>query len=768
MWGDRWVSESALTTRIKEIRRATGDGGDVQSVVRTVRGRGYQLVARVRVVDVAQGERHEAPAGGGLLLGRDRDCRELVGRVRPGCLVTLVGPGGVGKSALARVMVAMAAGGFADGVVRVDLTALDGPGDLLAALASAAQVGDADETDLLDVVSRLDAIVLLDDADDMVNQVGELCGSLLGPAARLALVVTSRERLGVAGEQLWPVLPLSVEASREMLSRRADDLAPLGSLRSAGPAALDDLAASVDRLPLAMEMLAGLSAVLDVSELGGLVDRRPDLVTSVNRDAPERHRSLAWLVERSIAWLHPDTRHAMVMLSSFAGSFTATDAAALVGAGAGSAAGEGLGVVRELVDRSLLCQVSGVDRPRFQVLRTVKRVILASTDPGVVTAAGRRHAAFVLARLQEADRQLRGPQEELGAAVFSRLADEARAAHAWARGCEPSLAGQLSWAVHLYAYSRLWSEPARWTAAIAGPQSVPELTSELAVVIGAQAAQEGRLTEAASMLEPVVEDEDGRVRAAALETLSDVEIYLGRLDRAECHAERLVRLGHDLDDARMVGIGTTNLALAQVYSDRPESAMSTLDLADPAQMAPSEHAWLAFARGEALGALQEVSAAHWYDEAVRLGRSVGNRFVSGMALQEQARYERRRGDLAAAADLSVALVSTYLRHGNLTHLTHFLRDAVPLLADLDEPRAAAQVAGWVLDQGSRAGYGTVLDVVGTTLETLAERHGEQRVDQWAHEGRWMSAAQASQHAVEILQNYATGTEPGTGPHAILS
>ena len=765
VWGDRWVSESALTTRIKEIRRATGDGGDVQAVVRTVRGRGYQLVARVRVGEEAQGDAVRAAEG--LLLGRDRDCEELVARVRPGSLVTLVGPGGVGKTALARVVVTMVAGAFADGVVRVDLTAIDDPGNLLAALASAAQVGDADERGLLEVLSRLEAVVLLDDADDMVTQVGRLCGSLLGPGSRLALVVTSRERLGVAGEQLWPVLPLPVEASRELISRRAHDLAPLGSLRAAGPASLDALAAAVDRLPLAIEMLAGLSAVLDVSEMRELVGRRPDLVTSVHRDAPERHRSVARLVERSVDRLDPAALHAMVVLGSFAGSFSASDAAALVGDGYGDGQGEGLSLVRDLVDRSLVSPVREADRPQFQLLRTVKQVILASADPVDLAAAGRRHADFVLARLQDADHRLRGVQEEEGAAVFNRLADEARAAHTWARRCEPSWAIRLSWAVHLYAYSRLWSEPGRWAAAITGPQLVPELSPELAVVIGSQAAQEGRLSEAASILEPVSEHEDDRVRAAALETLSDVEIYLGLLDRAERHAERLTRLGHDLEDARMVGIGSTNLALAQVYSDRPETALRTLDLADPAQMAPSERAWLAFARGEALVELEDGSAGQRFAEAVRLGRSVGNRFVAGVALEQQARHERRRGDLAAAADLYVALVSTYLRHGNLTHLTHFLRDAVPLLADLDEPRAAAQVAGWVLDQGPRAGYGPVLEVVRTTLGTLTERHGHQLVDQWAHAGRAMSTAQTCEHAVETLQNHAR-PEPGTDPHAILS
>ena len=97
VWGEQWVSDSALATRIKEIRRATGDTGDAQAVVRTVRGHGYQFVAIVRDDD--------RTLVSTLLFGRDRELSELDQRLSPGSLLTLVGPGGVGKTSLARNVV---------------------------------------------------------------------------------------------------------------------------------------------------------------------------------------------------------------------------------------------------------------------------------------------------------------------------------------------------------------------------------------------------------------------------------------------------------------------------------------------------------------------------------------------------------------------------------------------------------------------------------------------------------------------------------------
>jgi len=753
IWGGQWVSESALTTRVKEVRRATGDTGDAQAVVRTVRGHGYQFVAAVT-------EDRSWGSSPHRLVGRTRDMQELSQRVQPGALVTLVGPGGVGKTTLARTLVAESAGRFTEGAIVVDLTALDEPSQLLGALARAARAGDTSRSMLASTLGALDAVLLLDDADDLVSEVAHLCGQLMQGGGRLALLVTSRERLGVHGEQIWPVLPLSDAAARELLTARAQDLAPLGSIPGADSAELDALCVAVDRLPLALEMLAGMSAVLGVADLLALVDTRLDLITSAQRGTPQRHRSLEQLVTGSIGRLDERTARALTALTSFAGAFTLPDALAVVRGG-----DDALSVVRELVDRSLLSPVVGPGAPRFQMLRTVRRAVLGGADLADLDTAARRHAELVTSTLERADAELRGIEEAHGASVFERLTDEARVAHAWARRSDPGLAVRLTAALHLFAYSRLWAEPARWAEAIAGDEAHH---GAVLAALASQAVQEGRLAEAAATCEALLDDVDARVRGWALEVLSDVGIYQGDLERARERSLALIELGQERVEPRMIAIGITNAALSSLYAERPYETLRLLDSCTAeflATCAPSEQAWLAFARGEALAEVNAEAADGPLLESVRLGNSVGNRFVAGIAASVLAALDAARGNREDAVVSYIELVGTFLRQGNVTHLTTFLRNMVPLLASLGESEAVAVVGTWVLGPSARPSYGPDVDAALMTLETLRSSYGDDQMRTWTEQAQALTAAETTELALAALRRHATPTESPRHPHA---
>ncbi|MFC6239600.1 winged helix-turn-helix domain-containing protein [Longivirga aurantiaca] len=733
VWGGRFISDSALSTRIKEIRRATGDDGDAQAVVRTVRGRGYQFVAEV-------GSRVASPAAP-TLVGRDRDVEELLDRLAPGSLVTLVGTGGVGKSTLAREVVRRAAERRGVAWYIVDLTVLDDSAQLLPAVARGAGLVDDGPDLLAKTLAGRDVIVLLDDADLLVADVAALCDAVAAAAGVATIVVTCRERLGVRAERIWPVLPLSPDAARALLVARARDAAPLAMLDELPDSTLDALADSVDRLPLALEMLASMSALLDVPELQVVVASSASAVTTGRRDAPERHRSLARLVEGSLDRLASRDADALVTLSAFAGAFATSDAVRLL------ATDDALEVLRSLADRSLLSPVEGRGGRRYQVLRTVRRAVDGRTSSARRAAAAGRHAVLVTTLLEAADADLRCEREAQGAVVFDRLADEARAAHTWARDVDVDLAVRLTAALHLYAYSRMWAEPSTWADALEHRTDHPAVV----VALASQAAQESRLAEARTRALDALERGDERVRAAALEVLSDVGIYEHRLDEAATWASRLVESAAASGAVRDRAIGLSNRALAATYAgDAAGAAAATAAILETPEdgMAPTERAWLAFARGDAYAALGGGDAIPCYGSAIAISDSVGSTFVGGVSrCSLAAAVAETDGPMVAAAYFRDVL-DTYRERGNITHLTTALRLVVPVLAGIGADETTCCVAGWTLGPSARPGLAGDIARTRATLDVVRGRQPEPDVERWTTRGSTLTAGEVA-HAASV-------------------
>ena len=202
VWGDRFVSESALTTRIKEIRRAIGDDGTQQRLVRNVRGLGYRFIGEL----VADDRPRRAP-----IIGRSGDVTAVVELVGSSRLVTLVGPGGVGKTRLAVEVAANLVGHAGSGSAFVDLAAIVDPDAIVPALLHAAGIrADAGEpAAALRTLGELDAVVVLDNCEHLVDAVASVVETVMGAPGRARILATSRERLGVTDEQVWPVTPLT-------------------------------------------------------------------------------------------------------------------------------------------------------------------------------------------------------------------------------------------------------------------------------------------------------------------------------------------------------------------------------------------------------------------------------------------------------------------------------------------------------------------------------------------------------------------------------
>ena len=214
VWGDQFVSESALTTRIKEIRRATGDDGRTQSVVKNFRGRGYRFVATLdpseegEVPPVVADARRVPPEPMAPSVGIEAEIARLAELTESRRLITIVGSGGVGKTRLSVEVGRAVAGRHALGTRVAELSRIGEPEAIGPTIRRALDLGEANDG-LADGLGAIDAMLVLDNCEHLIDAVAAIVPNLLSGGDSLHILATSREALGVPGEQRWALAPLS-------------------------------------------------------------------------------------------------------------------------------------------------------------------------------------------------------------------------------------------------------------------------------------------------------------------------------------------------------------------------------------------------------------------------------------------------------------------------------------------------------------------------------------------------------------------------------
>jgi predicted ATPase/class 3 adenylate cyclase len=247
------------------------------------------------------------------LVGREREVGQVVEQLEAARLVTLTGPGGVGKTRLSVQAAAEASDRFPDGVYFVGLQVIREPGLVLPAVAKALDSGD----DLAGWIADKELLLVLDNLEQVVS-CGPALGELLAQAPRLRLLCTSREPLRVYGESEYVVEPLLDEEGVELFRQRAVDSEPAEAVRA--------ICARLDGLPLAIELAAARTRVLAPRDLLARLDRALPLLTHGPRDAPAGSRTLRATIEWSYDLLDPDERTLFDRLAVFAGGCTLEEA----------------------------------------------------------------------------------------------------------------------------------------------------------------------------------------------------------------------------------------------------------------------------------------------------------------------------------------------------------------------------------------------------------------------------------------------------------
>jgi predicted ATPase/DNA-binding SARP family transcriptional activator len=385
-------------------------------------------------------------------VGRDADVavvRELVAEHR---LVTLIGPGGAGKTRLATETARTLLGDVPDGAWLVELAAIGTDGDAAQPALAALGLRDAllsgppnaELTDrLIAAIREREALLILDNCEHVIEAAAAFAHRVLGECHRLRILATSREPLGITGEALWPVEPLAVPEA-DASPGEIESSPAVQLLRDRAGAVRKDLIARrkpdgrmlatmvricrvLDGMPLAIELAAATLRTMSVDQLARRLDDRFRLLTGGSRTARPRHRTLRAVVDWSWELLTDAERMALRRLSVFSGG-ASLDAAERVCAGGAVEQEQVLELLTALAEKSLLV-TEGDGAPRYRMLGTIREYAgHRLAEAGEADRARRAHLAYFIDLTETADPHLRRAEQLEWAATLEAEHDNIVAA----------------------------------------------------------------------------------------------------------------------------------------------------------------------------------------------------------------------------------------------------------------------------------------------------------------------------------------------------
>src|SRR3984885_13605153 len=420
--------------------------------------------------------RHNLPSQATSFVGRTAELAELRALVSGGSrLVTIAGPGGIGKSRLALQVAAEALDGTGDGVWLAELAPVAEPELVARTAAAALKVGEAPGRPvlgtLIDAIGDRELLLILDNAEQVLGAVAELADAVIRSCPRVCLLVTSREPLGVRGEHVFRVPGLAVPPAGLTAPGRlaAFESGQLFAEHAALPqrgfivdvssaAAVAAICVRPDGIPLALELAAARLGSLSVPEVNARLDQRFRLLTTGNRTALPRHQTLRALIDWSYDLLSPAERIVFERLSVFTGGWT-LDAAEAVARGGDVAEWQVLDLVAALVGKSLVQAEVIQGSTRYRLLETIRHYAadrLALRAGPALRDARVAHRDHYLSLVETAAAQLRGPDELRWLDRIEAEFDNIRAALAFSiadpGGAEPGL--RLAAGLRSFVFSR--------------------------------------------------------------------------------------------------------------------------------------------------------------------------------------------------------------------------------------------------------------------------------------------------------------------------
>jgi predicted ATPase len=687
-------------------------------------------------------------------VGREMAVAELETAIKANRLVTLTGVGGVGKTRLALEVAERLRSAFPDGVWVIELAPVGDPASVpeatAAALGITPQPGLSLSDSIASVMEGRSRLLVFDNCEHVLDAAADLIETILQHSSTVRILVTSREGLGVADEQLWPVPALDVNSGVDseaatLFNERAQHMAPEIALSADDSAsAVVEICRRLDGIPLAIELAASRMLSMTVTEVRDRLDDRFRLLVGSRRGL-ERHQTLHHAVQWSYDLLDESEKALLNRCSVFAGGFDLASARAVTAADDEFAT---LDLLDALVRKSLLVADRSSARTRFSMLETIRQFaeqqLVASGEADDVRTA---HSRYFAGREADVLAQWDSARQRESYEWFTRELANLRAAFRWAADHDDldSAAAIAVCASILGSWVEQF-EPGAWAEEIIEPaRKVEHRRLAQLYAVAARCYSAIRLDEGVVYAEAGLQAiESGRYDAVPF----DIPSELGGVYVLTGEPHRWIEMCRNTlaasADAHILTRAHLVMSLAMIgATDEAIEASEPLRDADSVTQNPAFVCWALIAYGYARHNTDPDAAFEAHRLGAKIARDTGNRLLETYHTGNLSRLAARHRDPTETFDYIATSIRNYFNAGNHSLLPQAMAVLANYLDRLGHHDPAATISGFSTTTFARVYFPEIED----TITHLREVLGDKTYESLAHSGAAMTNAAIANYAL---------------------
>jgi predicted ATPase/class 3 adenylate cyclase len=629
-------------------------------------------------------------------IGREREMKEAAKRFSDARLLTLIGPGGTGKTRLSIQLGTEMLPNFADGVWFIELAPLADSAYVISTVASVFNLREVQGMSLINIVMDYlrgrQLLIILDNCEHLVETCAQLANQLLHECPQLKMVASSREALGINGETVYRVPSLMDDEATRLFVERATKADSRFKLTEHNASPIVQICSRLDGIPLAIELAAARVKLFSPEQIAERLDDRFKLLTGGSRTALPRQQTLRALIDWSYQTLTETEQRALRRLAVFSGGWTFEAAEAVI------RESEALDGLAGLVNKSLVNVEEQDGKSRYFFLETIRQYAMEKlVETGEANETRNRHLDYLLKLIVQ-------PKPDLFGIALTWLEqidsehDNLRAALEWGVANDIGKAMQLALKVNMYWSTRdFMGEALFWYKAILQKsETLSGYDSE---------------------------------RASIYSLMGWNSILIGQHRDGRTASETAIALAKKVDDARVLVFSACTLALASAFLGDLATAQNVVIEAETAAREKGFKEELAFvtsARAQVIyyTTRDAAKAKKYLDEAVHLSTEVGYRWETAFLTFGQARLAAMLGDVETArikfeegSEMARHMGNKRMVYSNRSEYAHVLRET----GHLDEAYAIYMevIPGWK-DLGHRAAVAHELECIGYILTRKEE------------------------------------------------